>query len=158
MTPDSPPSVAPPLPVEPPKKTPVLTIVFVVLGAAAGSYLAGLFTPLGKASMPDVMSTVYVEANRSLPRMMDEFTRLESICPDTLDGKTLIYKYTLVGLDLSKLDMTQVKAAVHADLIKNYKTSKEMANFRNLSVILKYQYFDVKCGKIMEFTVDPKTF
>lgn len=140
------------------RRIPLVVAVTLVAVSALLSFAAGVINPFAKPSMSAAISACYVEANRDLPRMVDEHTRLESICPDAPDGRTVIYKNTVVGIDLGKFDMVKLKAAMLDNMTKNYKNGKGMEGFRRHSMTVKYQYFDLKGAMVMEFTVDPKTF
>ncbi len=142
----------------PPKKVPLFIVAVLVTVSALASFVLGVINPFGKPSIPHAISMCYVESNRTLPRMVDEHTRLEAICPDTLDGRTVIYKNTVIGIDLSKLDMDKLKASMLSNMTRSYRTGNGMEAFRRHSMTVKYQYFDLEGAKIMEFTIDPKTF
>jgi hypothetical protein len=136
-----------------------LLIAGVFIGCAMAIYLAGYLSGTGKSPMSDELATTYVRMNLKLPEMMDEVTRCDAICPGEADGKTLIYKFTLIGVDdLDATAIAKLRSMMVEKTTKNYKDSDAMSGLRKRSVILRYQYFDVKCSKIMEFTIDPKTF
>jgi len=140
------------------RQLPLAVAVTLVTVSALISFAAGVINPFAKPSMSHAISACYVEANRNLPRMVDEYTRLESICPDAPDGRTVIYKNTVVGIDLGKFDMDKLKASMLDKMTKSYKNGKGMEAFRRHSMTVKYQYFDLKGAMVMEFTIDPKTF
>jgi hypothetical protein len=140
------------------KTVPLATVAIVVTASVLGGFAMGAFNPFGRPTMSAAISNCYVESNRSLPKMVDEYTRCDSVSPDTTDGKTIVYKYTLLVLDFDKIDVNQLKSAMNASAVKQYKESKSMEVFRRLSFVAKYQYFNVKGDKMLEFVVDPKTF
>ncbi len=96
------------------------------------------------------------ELNKKLPMMLDKETRLDTTIP--APNKTFIYKYTLINILAKDYNGNLVKSKIRPIALRNYKTNPSMKPFRDLSVNLKYQYFDKKGTFFMSFDISPKDF
>jgi len=103
-----------------------------------------------------VIKETSTELNKKLPMMIDKETRLDTTFP--APNKTLVYKYTLVNILAKDYDSNKVKSKVRQSALQNYKTNPVMKPFRDLSITLKYQYFDKKGTFFMDFDISPKNF
>lgn len=128
-----------------------------VVMASLAAAIAGSFAVRAFFDRPSSLDAALVEAsdmmNRGLPMMVDSATRLDTTFPGP--GKTLNYKYTLVGTKLADLDVAEVKSELATLLAEGYKTSPEMRNLRRNSVVLRYHYYDEDGAFAFVIDVDP---
>jgi hypothetical protein len=89
--------------------------------------------------------------NETLPRMIDQFTRLDST---TGTVNTFHFNYTLVNETGSS--GKKIKKALEDSVVKNMCTSKDMlVNFIRKKVTVTFSYFGNDKVKITEFSVSP---
>ena len=135
------------------------TFATVILSALIGSVIGsvGANEVFSRPSNTDaILKETSIELNKTLPKMIDKETRLDRTF--TAPDKTLVYKYTLVNILAKDYDSNVVKSKVKQSALQNYRTNPVMKPFRDLSVNLKYQYFDKKGAFFMDFNVSPKDF
>lgn len=136
------------------KITPAQIIVFAVSFAAAYFGANYLFSSSDKE--PSVMLiNASKEMNLTLPKMLDEATRLDST---TVSGLTLNYHYTLVDLlkDNPDIDLDAVKLDMKAKAQDNLDTNPVMNDYRVNNISLHYIFNDEKNNKVFDYTVQPK--
>jgi hypothetical protein len=97
--------------------------------------------------------TTSSEMNKKLPMMVDKVVRLDTVIPGP--NKTLIYKYTLVGVAKAGVDVEKMKSTLKPTILQNYKTNPEMQKLRSAEVSLKFQYYDKDGAFITDVEVNP---
>jgi len=78
------------------------------------------------------------ETNKSLPKMLDEVVRFDSVVPRRERGIT--YMYTLVGIDSADFDGAEFKGLIRGELVNAYATNPEMRPYRDAGITLTYTY------------------
>jgi hypothetical protein len=140
-------------------KTKYKTFAVIILSAIISSVIGtvGISEVFSRPSNADILlKQTSTELNKKLPKMIDKETRLDSTFP--APNNTFVYKYTLVNILAKDYDSNVVKSKVRQSALQNYKTNPVMKPFRDLSVNLKYQYFDKKGTFFMDFDISPKDF
>ena len=91
------------------------------------------------------------KTNETLPRMIDQFTRLDST---TGTVNTFHFNYTLVNE--TGTSGKKIKKALEDSVVKNMCTSKEMLDtFIRKKVTVTFSYYGKDKVKITEFSVSP---
>lgn len=91
------------------------------------------------------------ELNKTLPRTLDQVTRMDTTIPGP--GKKITYLYTLLGLSSKDLTM-EVKSEIEKSVRSQVKKSSGTKVFRENNVDMKYVYRDEKGVEIFSFTID----
>lgn len=137
------------------KTAPLTVLIAAVIGSVVGSYVVR--EVFNRSPSTERMLVMTSEAmNKNLPMMIDQVTRLDATFPGP--GKTLNYKYTLVGIKLADLNVDEVKTQISPSITQNYRTNPDMAELRKMSAVLKYHYYDDTGAFAFAIEVDPKTF
>ena len=130
----------------------VVWFTCLAISFAVGSVV--VTTCLGSSDNSDgFLMGVSKELSKSLPQVIDKYTRWDSAV--AILPKTLLYKYTLIGVDAADLDVSKLKTEATPHLVQNYKTHPMMQSWRKRGIILKYEYYDDKGIFVMEITVLP---
>jgi hypothetical protein len=93
------------------------------------------------------------EMNKKLPMMIDKATRLDTVTP--APNKTLMYKYTLVDVTKSGIDVAKVQKTLKPTILEAYKTNPDMQKLRAAEISLKFQYYDKNGTFITDVEVHP---
>ena len=92
--------------------------------------------------------------NRSLPMMVDKYTRLESTM--TGPGKKWTYLYTLVSMNSSDVSQHQIQDALGANIRNGVCTNKKTQAFVKDGVQVVYRYRGGDGGIIGDVVVNPQ--
>jgi len=90
-------------------------------------------------SIDSQLKKIADEANKECPKMLDQWTRLDSCA--AYPGKNYIYFHTLVNEGMI-LDTVKFKEQFKPVIISIVKTNPNMSFFRENDVTLHYQYND----------------
>jgi hypothetical protein len=140
-------------------KTKYKTFAMIILSSVISSVIGavGVNEVFSRpANVDTVLKQTSSELNKELPKMIDKETRLDSTF--SAPNNTFVYKYTLVNILAKDYNSDQLKSKIRPVALQNYKTNPVMKPFRDLSVNLKYQYFDKKGTFFMDFDISPKDF
>lgn len=135
------------------KITPAQVVIFAISFALA--YFAANFFFSSEKEPSEMLINVSNEMNRTLPKMLDDVTRLDST---TVNEMTLTYHYTLTKL-LEKnpeIDLEAVKLEMKAKAQDNLDTNPVMNDYRVNNISLHYTFNDAENNKVFEYTVQPK--
>jgi hypothetical protein len=132
-----------------------------IIAAAIGTISIALSTVSCASFVKEVTDTGIEQAlvqtssemNKKLPMMVDKVTRLDTVTP--APNKTLVYKYTLVGVAKSAIDVEKFKGTLRPTILQNYKTNPEMQKLRSSEVSLKFQYYDQGGAYVTDIEVHP---
>lgn len=133
--------------------------VFTGLGSVGGKIGYNYFTS-GSISEPTSIQKTLVrianETNKSLPMLLDQYTRLDT----TIAGgeNRFIYLYTLLDVDISSLNKDEFTSQMKPNLINSYKTLAAMDAFRKMDVEITYTYRSEKGVEFTSITISPKDF
>ena len=132
------------------KITPIQIIIFVISFAVA--YFAVDYFFSKSDSTPNAMLvTVSAEMNKTMPKMLDAETRLDST---SVENATLNYHYTLVNLSKeSGENFAEVKANMKAQAQENLDTNAAMKDYRENDISLHYIFTDKEQNPVFDYTV-----
>ena len=91
-------------------------------------------------------------ANRTLPKMINDFIRLDST--STGSNRTLHYHYTLLRSKVG-LDSTQLNAILRDGILNEYRTNPDLKFFRDNRVTLDHDYYDADGNMVGTVEVGP---
>lgn len=131
-----------------------IAILSTIMGAVIST--VGVGAALSRPDVDALLKDTSNELNKKLPIMIDKETRLDATIP--APKRTFIYRYTLVNILGKDYNSKLLKSKIRPVALQNYKTNPSMKAFRDLSVNLKYQYFDKKGAFLMDFDISPKDF
>lgn len=116
-----------------------------------------LFTQCGRTVDSELKKTAEF-ANKQLPRLTDEWTRLDSCV--AIPGETYRFYHTLVQLtDSAALDTTSFKKEFTPIIIdKIIKVDPNMKFFRENNVTLQYQYADAGGNYRCRISITPDQY
>ncbi|WP_163216973.1 hypothetical protein [Bacteroides sp. 224] len=136
------------------KKQKIALIVFSAIGfVVAYSLSSSLFS----TSVEDEIGKIAVEMSKSCPKMMDEFTRLDSVVSPK-NSRNIKYCYTLSGINEDSLDLNAVHSNLREVIITGIKTSKDMKYLKKHDVVFDYLYFGKNKKKLMEIKILPTEY
>ena len=132
------------------KISPIQIVVFVISFAVA--YFAVDYFFSKNDSTPNAMLvTVSKEMNKTMPKMLDAETRLDST---SVDNATLNYHYTLVNISKdSAEDFTDIKSRMKAQAQENIDTNAAMKEYRENDISLHYIFTDKEQNPVFNYTV-----
>ena len=93
------------------------------------------------------------DLNAKLPMQVDQYTRLDSTAPGP--GRRFTYMYTLSGLPAG-VAAADAAAVLRPSLVNAYKTTPQMAVFRDNGVEMHYVYRDNAGKYVTEIVISPK--
>ena len=122
-----------------------------------------LFIPLvscdfasSKIDVDFALQNMAQEINKKCPMVINKDTRLNNVA--ILSNKTVRYNYTLVNLNVDKIDADLLKKESATILNNDVKTNTGLKILRSYNVTFSYYYTD-KYGKfIFEHKVTPSIY
>jgi hypothetical protein len=93
-------------------------------------------------------------ANQQLPAMIDKDTRLDSVF---CDKKNFVIKYTLVNLELAKIDVSKADQFLKEKVSKNICMQEDIKKFLELGVGYYFTYFDKNSDFVTKFYINKNT-
>ncbi len=106
--------------------------------------------------MDDKAFEVVERFNKKCPMMVDSETRIDAI--EVKKPNTVLYKYTLVNINVEKVDTVSFNAALRPGIINTLKTNPDIKDLRDAKANFEYYYKDKKGKFIYSFTVTPKDY
>ncbi len=94
--------------------------------------------------------------NRTLPRMIDSMTRIDTTWVDS--DKDITYHFTLLSPDAQSLDKNKLAEGIRRKAIAGYESDPAMKELRHMGVTLHYKYFDENGVLIVDVPVSPSDF
>jgi hypothetical protein len=99
------------------------------------------------ASVEQEIEKMTVELNKTLPKQMDEITRLDRVVPGP--GRSYAYHYTL------SMSLTDAQKQLLQDTVrKQVLATAEMQPMLDAGVTIWYKYFDAAGKSVLEFSVN----
>ena len=128
-------------------------IVFFVISFAMAYYVATYFLSQDEKSPNEMLLDVSTQMNKSMPKMVDAETRLDST---SADGMTLNYHYTLINQskDNSVMDFELVKTMMTEKAQKNLDSNPIMKDYRDNNISLHYIFKDKNQNQVFDYTVE----
>ncbi len=133
------------------KISPLQIVVFIVSFAVA-YFAVDYFFSRNEATPNEMLVTVSKEMNKTMPKMMDAETRLDST---SVENSTLNYHYTLVNVvkDSTEIDLDEVKNTMKSRAQINIDTNEAMKDYRENDISLQYIFVDKEQNKVFDYTV-----
>lgn len=110
--------------------------------------------PFCTGSVDNELKKIAEEANKTTPRLLDQWTRLDSC--KALPNKNIRYFHTVNDVVIS--DTTVFKSNLKPQVISVIKTSPDMKFFRENDVTMQYQYNDQSGRYIFSLIVSPQDY
>lgn len=124
---------------------------------AAGSCLFALTTACTDTDNADYnnLKLIAEEVNKTTPRVIDEYTRLDSATVSSPD--TLHYYYTLIEEDIDSLtiDVKEIKGLLKESAQANLDTLKGKKIFKG-AILMQYIYNDKNSRHLFDYTISSK--
>ena len=133
------------------KISPLQIVVFIVSFAVA-YFAVDYFFSRNEATPNEMLVTVSKEMNKTMPKMVDVETRLDST---SVENSTLNYHYTLVNVvkDSTEIDLDEVKNTMKSRAQMNIDTNEAMKDYRENDLSLQYIFVDKEQNKVFDYTV-----
>ena len=133
------------------KISPLQIVVFIVSFAVA-YFAVDYFFSRNEATPNEMLVTVSKEMNKTMPKMVDAETRLDST---SVENSTLNYHYTLVNVikDSTEIDLDEVKNTMKSRAQMNIDTNEAMKDYRENDISLQYIFVDKEQNKVFDYTV-----
>ena len=97
-----------------------------------------------------------VEANKSCPITIDQYTRLDHV--KALPDKVLQYDYTLIGITKAQVNPDALKENIESKIVDNIKTNPQMQIFRMNKATFVYNYRDKNGETILKISITPDMY
>jgi len=111
-------------------------------------------------SQPKVVDNKALEVvsrfNKKCPMMIDSETRIDAI--EIKEPNTILYKYTLVNVNVESVDTILFNAALRPGIINTLKTNPDLKDLRDVKANFEYYYKDKKNKFIYSFIVTEKDY
>jgi len=88
--------------------------------------------------------------------MIDSETRIDAI--EIKEPNTILYKYTLVNVNVESVDTILFNAALRPGIINTLKTNPDLKDLRDVKANFEYYYKDKKNKFIYSFIVTEKDY
>jgi hypothetical protein len=108
------------------------------------------------AAVMNQLHTAAREINRACPVQINPETRLDST--QVLSATELQFNYTLTTASRSSLDLAQLEAITKPALIESVKTNTAMADLRDHSITMIYNYRDQDGDFLLKIPVTPADY
>ena len=133
------------------KISPLQIVVFIVSFAVA-YFAVDYFLSRNEVTPNSMLVTVSKEMNKTMPKMVDAETRLDST---SVKDSTLNYHYTLVNLvkDSTEINLEEVKSTMKSRAQANIDTNVAMKEYRENNISLHYIFTDKEQNPVFDYTV-----
>lgn len=134
------------------KKISIAQVIVFVISFVLAYFAAQYFFSKNDSTSNAMLLETTAEMNRSMPKMMDSETRLDST---SVENSTLNYHYTLINIDKDNtvLDFEDVKSEMIKKAQDNLDTNPVMKDYRENNISLQYIFKDKKSNHIFDYTV-----
>lgn len=139
-------------------KTVIIGVLSATFGVLGTTTFYEFFRPLPTADRETtevVLQAIVAEVNRTSPKSVDEWTRLDSA--DSVGGPTIIYNYTLM-VDLDSSQKENLARDLLALKRKEASENEGLSLFRELEIGLVYLYRDRSGEEIARVVLKHKDF
>lgn len=136
------------------KKISVSQIIAFGISFLATYFIVNYFLSKNEPQVDETLVKISKEMNRSLPKMIDVETRLDST---SVGSNKLNYHYTLINIDKDStiLDIEAVKSEMMENAQSNLDTNPVMKEYRENDIALQYIFKDKNKNSIFDYTVKP---
>jgi len=108
------------------------------------------------AYITSFLSSYTQSANKNLPQMIDEETRLDKTV--ALPNKTIQLHHTLVNLAKDEIDLETGRNSMYPRILNNIKTNPNFQDFRNNQVTFEYVYHDKNGIEVLTMVFEYKDY
>lgn len=119
-------------------------------------FAAQYFFSNNESSVQAMLIETSKELNKSMPKMMDAETRLDSA---SAGNATLNYHYTLINVEKNngELDFEAIKTELMKNAQDNLDTNPVMKAYRENDISLHYIFKDKQQNSVFDYTVKHQT-
>jgi len=137
------------------KKISTAQIIAFIVSFVVAFLVASYFLSKNEPPVNETLVKISKEMNRSMPKMMDAETRLDST---SVGDNKLNYHYTLINVDKDStyLNFEEVKSEMKEKAQNNLDTNPVMKEYRENDIALQYIFKDKNNNNIFDYTVKPK--
>ena len=135
------------------KKSTGSRIIFGIIIFAFISLVLKIALNKPPATLNDDLIAAANEINSHAPIILDSTTRFDRV--DALSGNIFQYHYTLLTLDKTQVDTTNLKTSGRQYLIEQTKQDPKSSIFRDNGIVIEAKYFDKKGDYITTLSVSP---
>ena len=129
------------------------TVAFIITFAI--SYFAVQHFFFNEGTIEEQMKDAAVEINNISPKMMDEYSRLDSASTAV---KTFKYHYTLINMTKEEVDVDVLTKFLRPEIIDNVRNSPELKIFRDHKITMSYNYYDKNGEFVTNIDVTPELY
>lgn len=129
-----------------------LQIVIFIISFAVAYFAVDYFLSRNDATPNEMLVDVSKEMNKTMPKMIDAETRLDST---SAENTTLNYYYTLINVvkDSTEIDLAKVKETMKSRAQTNIDTNEAMKDYRENDISLHYIFTDKEKNPVFDYTV-----
>jgi len=120
------------------------------------SYFGVQYFFFNPGTIEEQMKDAAVEINKISPKMMDEYSRLDSAT--TIADKTFKYHYTLINMTKEEVHIDVLTKFIRPEIIENARNSPELKIFRDNKITVSYNYYDKNGEFITNIDVTPELY
>ena len=132
----------------------IRTLAFIITFAV--TYFAVQYFFFNKGSIEEQMKDAAVEINNISPKMVDEYSRLDSAT--TIADKTFQYHYTILKMTKEEINIDVLTKFIRPEVIENVRNSPELKIFRDNKITMSYNYYDKNGEFITSIDVTPELY
>ena len=104
-------------------------------------------------NLEDQLADAAREVNNISPKMVDEYSRLDSA--SAVSDQVFKYHYTLVNMSKQEVNTDTVEKYIRPGIIENVTSSPELKDFRDNNITMSYNYYDKNGKFILNIDVSP---
>lgn len=129
-------------------------IGFIIL-SCFGLFIKSYFFNAKEQNKEEIIQRQLDSLNNTLPIVLDDFARLDTVFKTGKDG--FKYCYTLIHVDekSSEVFKEALEYKLKASSQENYDTNEEMKPFRDMDAKINYNYNDKNGYYLFDFTIRP---
>jgi hypothetical protein len=113
------------------------------------------FSDCSTRRTPDLQEVVE-SVNAKCPQMLDAETRIDGVSLHGTD--TLRYNYTLVNLNVERLDTSKFRVAMWPGILAHIRVSSDLKALKDDGTVFQYQYKDKAGRHVYLFTIAPALY
>lgn len=134
------------------KKISSIQIIVFIISFIAAYFVANYFFSKEVSSPQTMLLNNSIQANKTMPKMLDSITRLDST---SVDENILKYHHTLINVDKdsTQIDFDGIKMMMTKKSQDNLDTNPVMKDYRENNVYLQYIFNDKNQKEVFEYTV-----
>lgn len=130
------------------------TVAFIITFGI--SYFAVQYFFFNEGTIEEQMKEAAVEINNISPKMIDEYSRLDSA--STIADKTFKYHYTLMNMTKEEVNVDVLTKFLRPEIIENVRKRPELKKFRDNKITMSYNYYDKNGEFVTNIDVTPELY